>query len=65
MKKIFCDRCGTEIKAAYSRIYTGVGASNMYELCEHCDEAFGRFMGINTPGGGYEKLDSEVAEQCK
>ena len=63
MKKIFCDRCGAEIKTAYSRIYTGVGASNVYEVCKHCDKAFCRFMGFDRPEGGYERLFSEVAEQ--
>ena len=63
MRKVFCDRCGAEIKTAYSRIYTGVVASNVYEVCEHCDDAFGRCMGFNKPEGGYERLFSEVAEQ--
>ena len=63
MRKVFCDRCGAEIKTAYSRIYTGVGGSDMYELCKHCNDAFGRFMGFKQPEGCYERLFSEVAEQ--
>lgn len=65
MRKLFCDRCGEEMKIPYIRVWVGLRDGNGQELCEKCCDALYRFMGINTPGGGYEKLDSEVAEQCK
>lgn len=66
MIKCFCDRCGEEmkVKVPYMKVFFGSRDSGK-ELCEKCSDALYRFMGINTPGGGYEKLDSEVAEQCK
>lgn len=63
MRKIICDRCGEEMKAPYINVRIGWRDCDGLELCEPCTEALYRFMGINTPGGGYEKLDSEVAEQ--
>lgn len=62
MKKIICDRCGNEMEVPMT-IWVGSRATNGLDLCVYCTDAFNRFMGINTPGGGYEKLDSEVAEQ--
>lgn len=62
MKKLFCDRCGEEIKIAHIHIWLKQGYEP-FDICEPCANAFYRFMGIDTAGGGYEKLDSEVAEQ--
>lgn len=63
MRKIFCDRCGEEMKAPYINVWIGFREGACIELCEKCSDALDRFMGRNTPGGGYEKLDSEVPEQ--
>lgn len=63
MRKLFCDRCGEKMRFAQMNVWIGSRASDGLELCEKCCDALYRFMGINTPGGGYEKLESEVAEQ--
>lgn len=63
MIKRFCDRCENEMKVAYIRLWIGHTRDDGMELCEHCTDALYRFMGINTPSGGYEKLDSEVLEK--
>lgn len=63
MLRRFCDRCNEEMKVPHINVWLGSRTSNCLELCEKCTDAFYRFMGINTPGGGYEKLDSEVPEQ--
>lgn len=62
MKKYFCDRCGKEMKAPYIRLWIGHRDSDGQELCQKCNDALYSFMGINTPGGGYEKLDSELVK---
>ena len=63
MRKLFCDRCGDEMNIAFIKIYIGSRDHGGMEICEKCTGALFRFMGMNTPGSGYEKLDSEVAEQ--
>ena len=63
MRKIICDRCGDELRKSYIHLWTNQGMCEPLDMCEKCTDAFYRFMGINTPGGGYEKLESEVAEQ--
>lgn len=63
MRKVICDRCGNEMKVPHINVWLGTRASDGLDLCEYCADALYRFMGINTPSGGYEKLDSEVAEQ--
>jgi len=63
MRKYFCDRCDNEMKIPYIRLWIGMQTNQAQELCEPCADALYRFMGINTPGGGYEKLDSEVMEE--
>lgn len=63
MRKIFCDRCGEEMKVPYINVWIGFRDGAGTELCEKCSDALNRFMGRNTPGGGYEKLDSEGPEQ--
>lgn len=63
MRKLFCDRCGDEMKIAFVNIYIGSRDRVGLDICEKCTDALYRFMGMNTPGGGYEKLDSEVAEE--
>ena len=60
MVKRFCDRCGKEIKVAHIRLWIGIARDDGKELCEPCTDALYRFMGMNTPGGGYKKLDSEI-----
>ena len=62
MRKLFCDRCGDEMKWSHINVWIGSRTSDGLELCEKCSDALYRFMGINTAGGGYEKLDSEVKE---
>lgn len=62
MRKVFCDRCGNEMKIAFINIYIGSRDRTGLEICEPCTDALYRFMGVNTQSG-YEKLDSEVAEQ--
>ena len=62
MRKIFCDRCGEEMKVPYINVWIGFREGAGIELCENCSDALNRFMGRNTPGSGYEKLDSEVPE---
>lgn len=64
MRKIFCDRCGEEMKVPYINVWIG-SREGATELCEKCSDALNRFMGRNTHGGGYEKLDSEVPELRK
>jgi hypothetical protein len=51
------------MKIPYIRLWIGMQTNQAQELCEPCADALYRFMGINTPGGGYEKLDSEVMEE--
>ena len=59
MRKVYCDRCGEEMKAPHMNVLIGLQYDVATELCEKCSDALYRFMGINTPGGGYERLDSE------
>lgn len=63
MRKIFCNRCGGEMRLPYIYVWIGLREGPETELCEKCSDALDRFMGRNTPGGGYEKIDSEVPEQ--
>ena len=63
MKRVFCDRFNTEMKIAFIHLWIGRLESEPLDMCEQCTEALYRFMGMNTAGGGYEKLDSEVAEK--
>lgn len=63
MIKRFCDRCGNEMKVAYIRLWIGIARDDGIELCEPCTDALYRFMGMNTAGGGYEKLDSEIEQK--
>lgn len=63
MRKVYCDRCANKIEVAnyYSlgmarQVDTGV---TELDLCEPCAKSLKRFLGIDTPGGGYEQLDSE------
>lgn len=60
MRKLFCDRCGEEMKVPYKRVWIGFREDDALELCKKCSDALDRFMGIDTPGGGYEQLESEV-----
>ncbi len=59
MRKVYCDRCGEEMKVPHMNVWIGLQYAAATELCEKCSDALYRFMGINTPGGGYERLDSE------
>lgn len=59
MKRVFCDRCNTEIKIAFIQLWIGRRDGEPLDMCEECTEALYRFMGMNTAGQGYEKLESE------
>lgn len=64
MRRVYCDRCGNEIMVPnYFSVcmerQTGVDSCEL-DLCETCVRALKRFLGVNTRGGGYEQLDSEI-----
>lgn len=65
MRKVFCDRCGEEMKVPYINVWIGWRDRDAMEMCEKCCDALYRFMGMNTPGGGYEKLDSEMGGEAR
>ena len=65
MRKVFCDRCGKEMKVPYINVWITARDRDAMELCEPCTDALYRFMGISTPGGGYEQLDSEMGGEAE